>query len=151
MKYIISEIQYRKLLIAEQETEQNQTSSGFQYGKQSSSTTDSGTSSSGFEYGKQSSSSGNVVGSGSTTNSGTISVKIFNDKEEKKLAGTYIVKNMTKLPNNYLEVDLGSFKIQTDCGKLPKGDSSFKYGRSQLFSKDLATKVGEKFGCKFPS
>jgi hypothetical protein len=80
-----------------------------------------------------------------------VSVKIFKDKEEKKIAGTYIVKNISKLPNNYLEVDLSSFKIQTDCGKLPKGDSSFKYGNSQLFSKDLARKVGEKFGCKFPS
>ena len=144
MKYIITETQYKKLIF-EQESP---TSSG--YGQIQSTTT--AAPSSGFEYGKiQRTSSPSSSATTATTNSTqtSSSTKVFKEKEEKTLSGSYVIKNMVKTDNNYLEVDLGSLKIYTDCGKLPKGDTSFKYGNSNLYSKDLAIKVGEKFGCKF--
>lgn len=154
MKYIITETQYKKLL-SEQETETTPASG--QYGTQTKATTT--TPSSGFEYGKQvkTTKSATPTTGGETTSDGTqkpfqpFDVKIFKKKEEGSgdVWGNYRVKSITKTDKNFLEVDLGTIKIYTDCGKLPKGDSSFKYGNSIVFSKELATKVGEQFGCKF--
>lgn len=149
MKYIITKSQYRKLLAEQDEP----STSNFKYGTQM---TDSGsTDSSGWAYGKQMNSTGgteSATSTGTTTKFESFVTKIYNDKDSKNFAGNYRVKGMNKLPSNYLEVELESssspFKVTTDCGKLAKGDISFKYGNSQLFSKDLATKVGEKFGCK---
>ena len=154
MRYIITESQYKKLLSEEDEP----TTSSFKYGTQmtDASSSDGG----GWTYGKQMNTTGGTESSGSSTGSTTnqstkftpFVTKIFNDKESKNFAGNYRVKGMKKLPNNFLEVELESssspFKVTTDCGKLGKGDISFKYGNSQLFSKELATSVGQTFGCK---
>lgn len=150
MKYIITKSQYRKLISEQDEP----STSNYKYGTQ---TTSSGsTDSNGWTYGKQMNSTGGTdsttTTSNTTTKFETFVTKIYNDKDSKNFAGNYRVKGMKKLPSNYLEVELESssspFKVTTDCGKLAKGDISFKYGNSQLFSKELATNVGEKFGCK---
>lgn len=134
MKYIISENQYQLLLQTEQE-----------YGKQIKMAPE--TTTSGYEYGKQISSS-----SGNTTNTGTtqpnkfveFNTKIFKDKEEKIPYGNYPVKKITKLPDNSVEIDLGSFKAKTTCEKVLKNDTSLQYGNNTYYSKELVSKTGCK-------
>lgn len=150
MKYIITEAQYKKLI-----SEQGTTTT---YGDQIKSTTQS-TTSPRYEYGQQIKLGGSsaTTATQSTTSSPSqpklepVNIKFFYDTDEKKFAGNYAVRSAVQTTNKLIELDLGSFKVYTDCNRILKKDSSFDYEKTKLYSKELAIKVGETFNCKFPN
>ena len=139
MRYIITEKQYSKLI--EQETS-SQTS-----------TTTTTPATSKWEYGKQMKlfDDGTKPNTQSAT-TGNISATLYYDKEQKKQTpANYIVSKMTKINDgpDGLEINLGSFSINTDCAKISNGDNSFRYKRENktFYSTDLANKVKNNFKC----
>ena len=140
MKYIITEEQYKKL-ISEQgygdiiniDSKEAPVSNKASYGDIST-----------LEGGK-------IPTATSSAKTTTDKIDIFADSNLLKKDGSYTLKGMKQLQNKTIQIDFSSFKATTDCERIKKGDFSFDYSNTKKYSKDLAKKVGEKFGCKFPS
>ena len=133
MRYIIKETQYKRLI---EPAEEDAVAS----------TDDSSGSLKAAGYGDISRVPGSEAENLTSVTAGTGSqgVILYTDKELKTRQGSYILKSMVN-NNGKVEVDMGNFRMSTDCNRVPN-DNSFDYGTKKYFSTELANMASEK--CK---
>lgn len=83
-----------------------------------------------------------------TTDKNKTKFDVFTDINQKRIFGNYPLKKIREISNKQYELELGPLKMTTNCEKLKKGDYSFSFSGRNLYSKELAKKVGEQFNCK---
>ena len=138
MRYIIKETQYKRLieLMVEQETPATPTTRG----------ADSGTVTT-AGYGDISRVPGTELdqtASALSANTSGQSVILYTDKELRARKGGYVLKGLVN-NNGQIEVNMGNFKMTTNCTRVPN-DNSFDYGSVKYYSTELANLAAGK--CK---
>jgi len=138
MRYIIKEAQYKRLieLMVEQETPATPTTTGAGSGTVSTA-----------GYGDISRVPGTELdqtASALSANTSGQSVILYTDKELKTRKGGYVLKGLVN-NNGQIEVNMGNFKMTTNCTRVPN-DNSFDYGSVKYYSTELANLAAEK--CK---